>query len=99
MLPIRRTVQADEDLIEIWLGIALHDPRSADRQLDFIERRFDQLGRHPMSGVAREDVGSGIRHLIAGRHLVLHQVLDEHVLIVRVLDGRRRIDADALPGI
>ena len=37
---IRRTAQAEEDLIDIWLYIAQDNPGAADRLLDEIEEKF-----------------------------------------------------------
>lgn len=89
---IRRTRQADEDLISIWLQIAQDDPAAADRVLDAIERRWQQLAGFPYSGIARDDIAPGIRHLVAGHYLTLYRITDETVMIIRVLHGRRRID-------
>jgi toxin ParE1/3/4 len=62
---IVRTRQADEDLIAIWLNIAADDPIAADSVLDAIVVRWQQVARHPYSGVAREDIAPGIRLLVA----------------------------------
>ena len=88
---IIRTARADEDLIEIWLWIARDDPAAANRVLDAIERRWSQLGEHPLSGPARDDILPGLRHLVAGQYLVLYRVDGAAVRILRVLHGRRRI--------
>jgi toxin ParE1/3/4 len=89
---IIRTDRADEDLIDIWTSIAADNPGAADRVLDAIERRWQCLALHPFSGIARDDIAPGIRHLVAGRYLTLYRVTGEGVEIVRVLHGRRQID-------
>jgi toxin ParE1/3/4 len=94
VLPITRTGRADEDLINIWAEIAADNPNAADRVLDAIEARWQQLARHPYSGMARDDIGPSIRHLVAGQYLTLYRVTDECVEIIRVLHGRRKIDRD-----
>lgn len=96
MRAVKRTERADEDLIEIWLSIAAMDPDAADRVLDAIERRWQQLAQHPASGMARDDIAPGIRHLVAGQYLTLYRAHPEGIEIVRVLHGRRRIDRDAV---
>lgn len=40
MPTIKRTAQAEEDLIDIWLYIAHDDERAADRVLDDIEEKL-----------------------------------------------------------
>ncbi|WP_040577912.1 type II toxin-antitoxin system RelE/ParE family toxin [Methylopila sp. M107] len=87
-----RTDRADEDLIEIWSYIAADDAAAADRVIDAIGSRWLQLLRHPYSGVAREDVGRGVRHLVAGRYLTLYRLSGADIEILRVLHGRRRLD-------
>lgn len=94
LLRVIRTDRADEDLIDIWASIAADNPNAADRVLDAIEARWQQLAQHPYSGMAREDIAPNIRHLIVGQYLTLYHVTDEYVEIVRVLHGRRKIDRD-----
>ncbi|WGF90320.1 type II toxin-antitoxin system RelE/ParE family toxin [Marinivivus vitaminiproducens] len=89
MLAIVRTDQADEDLIDIWTHIALDNPEAADRVLDAIQARWQQLARHPYSGIARDDISPGIRLLVAGQFLTLYRVSEQVIEIVRVLHGRR----------
>jgi toxin ParE1/3/4 len=91
VLAILRTDRADEDLIAIWLHIAQDSPAAADRALDAIQRRWQQLAQHPYSGIARDDIGPGIRHLVAGQYLTLYRVSGSGIEIVRILHGRRAI--------
>lgn len=96
MLPIIRTAGADEDLIDIWTSIAADNPGAADRVLDAIERRWQQLAQHPHSGMAREDIAPGIRHLIAGQYLTLYRITGDNIEIIRVIHGRRKIDREVV---
>jgi toxin ParE1/3/4 len=89
--PIIRTARADEDLIEIWTYIARDNLDAADRVLDAIEARWLQLARYPRSGMARDDIAPGIRHLVMGQYLTLYRVAGEGVEIIRILHGRRKI--------
>jgi len=94
--PIIRTARADEDLINIWTNIASDNPDAADRILDAIERRWQQLAQHPQSGMAREDIAPGIRHLIVGQYLTLYRLSGDGIEIVRVLHGRRRMEREVI---
>ncbi|MGM5058432.1 type II toxin-antitoxin system RelE/ParE family toxin (plasmid) [Rhizobium leguminosarum] len=96
MLPIIRTNRADEDLIEIWSYIAIDNISAADRVLDAIEARWDNLARHPYSGVARDDIAPGIRHLVSGEYLTLYRLSGSAIEIVRVLHGRRKISSKVI---
>jgi toxin ParE1/3/4 len=91
VLPVVRTAQAEEDLIAIWQWIASDDPGAADRTLDAFERRWQQLAGFPHSGIARDDIAPGIRHLTTGQYLTLYRVDSDCVRIIRVLHGRRHL--------
>ena len=93
---IIRSRQADEDLIAIWLGIAPGNPVAADRILDAIEGRWQQLALYPYSGVAREDIAAGIRHLITGQYLTFYRIGAEGIKIIRILHGKQKIDREAI---
>jgi toxin ParE1/3/4 len=64
LLPVVRTANAEEDLIAIWLHVAQDSEAAADRLLDRIEARWQQVATYPFSGAPREDIAPGIRHLI-----------------------------------
>jgi toxin ParE1/3/4 len=90
-LLIRRSPAARQDLDEIWYAIGIDNVAAADRVIDFIEHRMQQLRDHPLSGQPRNELGPGIRHLVAGQYLVLYRATDDHILIVRVFYGSRRL--------
>jgi toxin ParE1/3/4 len=92
-LSIERTAQAEEDLISIWLFIAQDSPAAADRMLDRIASRWALLAEHPYSGMARDDIAPGIRHVVVGQYVTLYRVADR-VEILRVLHGKRSMTAD-----
>ncbi|MGV8938533.1 MAG: type II toxin-antitoxin system RelE/ParE family toxin [Allorhizobium sp.] len=96
MLPVIRTNRADEDLIGIWSYIAVDSISAADRVLDAIEARWDNLARHPYSGVARDDIAPGIRHLVSGDYLTLYRLGGSAIEIVRVLHGRRKMSSKVI---
>ncbi|WP_027057933.1 type II toxin-antitoxin system RelE/ParE family toxin [Mesorhizobium loti] len=88
--------QAVVDLESIGDYIAAHDPRAAVRLVDALERRWDLLTLHPFSGAPRDDIAPGIRHLVVGDYLTLYRVGGDAIEILRVLHGRRNIEADDL---
>jgi toxin ParE1/3/4 len=94
LITIVRTNRADEDLIEIWTYIAAENPAAADRVLDAIEARWQQLALHPYSGAARDDIAPSIRHWISGEYLTLYRLNGGGIEIIRVIRGRRKTDRD-----
>ena len=89
-LAIVWTRAAEEDLISIWLYVAEHDPRAADRLLDDLDRRPRILVDFPDAGVARDDILPGLRQLVEGNYIILYRFIG-NVEIVRVLHARQRI--------
>ncbi|MCB1581339.1 MAG: type II toxin-antitoxin system RelE/ParE family toxin [Alphaproteobacteria bacterium] len=88
---VRRTRQADEDLIEIWVYIAQDNPLAADHWLDEIEDKFRLLSEQPRLGPARPDIAQGLRYFPVGNYLILYREMTEGVEIVRVVHGARRL--------
>ncbi|MEP6564109.1 MAG: type II toxin-antitoxin system RelE/ParE family toxin [Mesorhizobium sp.] len=84
------------DLEGIADCIAGHSPNAAIRLVEALERRWNLLTLHPFSGAPREDIAPGIRHLIVGEYLTFYRVGDDAIEIIRVLHGRRKIEADDL---
>ena len=89
---LRRTAQAEADLIDIWLYIAQDNPAAADRLLDLLDEKSRALARHPQMGMAREDVGAGVRHFPVGRYLILYREVADGVEVVRYVHGMRRLE-------
>lgn len=78
--------------------IARDDPSAADRVLDAIEQRWQQLKHYPYSGVSREEIAPNLRHLVIRQYLILYRVGAETIEIVRVLHGRRKLDRSMIEG-
>lgn len=82
-------------LIAIWQSIADDEFAAADRILDAIDARCQPLLRHPSSGPARENIGRGTGHLVAGHYIILYRVEAERIRVVRALHGWRRLRIDS----
>jgi toxin ParE1/3/4 len=89
---IRRTAEADEDLIDIWLYIAPDNPGAADRLLDEIEEKFSLLANQPQLGPARPDIAEECRYFPVGSYLILYRIIPDGIEVVRVVQGSRRLD-------
>jgi len=88
--------RAAADLDDIWFYVAGESSsvRVADRLIDSITRRFSQLARHPYLGRARDDnLGPGFRSFPVGECVIVYYIDHQDVLILRVVHGRRDIEA------
>jgi toxin ParE1/3/4 len=87
---------AESDLDDIWLYVAKESSsiEIANRLIDTITDRFLTLARFPYMGRSREeDLGPGYRSLPVGEYVILYCVENEDVLVLRVVHGRRRLEA------
>jgi toxin ParE1/3/4 len=94
---MRYSRQAREDILSIWQHIAASDPQTADRILDRIEERCEQLGKFPRLGPSRPEITGGARALVIDRWLAIYRISADGVQIVRIVDGARDLSRLVLP--
>lgn len=89
MAVFRKTAQAEEDLVHIWLYIAQDNPGAANQLLDAFEEKGQLLAANPKLGQARPDIAEDFRYLPVGRYLMLYRVITDGIELVRVVPGMR----------
>jgi toxin ParE1/3/4 len=85
---------ADKDLLQIYSYVVEHNPRAAESLLGEIDTKFQNLARFPFIGRARPSLREGIRSVVVGSYVILYTVDRSAITVVRVLHGRRDIDAE-----
>ena len=88
--------RAEADLDDIWLYVAKESSsiEIANRLIDTITDRFFVLASFPYIGRSRdEDFGPGCRTLAVGEYVIVYCIENEDALILRVVHGRRDLDA------
>ena len=98
MLRILQTVQAECDLDEIWLHIALDNIVAADALLDAVDHSCRQLARQTMMGRPRPELAPELRSFAVKRYVVFYLPMPEGISVIRVLHGARDIYALADQG-
>lgn len=88
---VKTTPLADQDLDEIWLTIAADSVERADKFVDALTKRFVTLSRSPRAGRARNELLPGLRSFAFRNYVIFYSLLDDGVLIERVLHGARDI--------
>ncbi len=91
MNAVRKLPQAEEDLIEIWLRIALDSPFHADRFLDILDEKMRLLASSPRMARLRPELSEGLRGFPVDDYLVFYREADDGIEIVRVLHASRDI--------
>ncbi|MEP6810459.1 MAG: type II toxin-antitoxin system RelE/ParE family toxin [Chthoniobacterales bacterium] len=89
MATAHRSARTEKDLIEIWDHIAKADSSAADRQLDRIKEACEMLAANPEAGPRRDDLAPGLRFYPVGSYLVFYTVVEDGIIVVRVLHGAR----------
>jgi len=88
--------QAEADLDDVWYYIATESGaiEVADRFIDSLTYRFFLLANHPYMGRARdEEFGAGSRSFTVSDYVILYRVEGKDVWILRVVHGRRDLEA------
>jgi toxin ParE1/3/4 len=92
----RLSSRAEADLDDIWYYVAKQSGsiEVANWLIESISDRFLVLAKSPYLGRARdEDFGYGTRSFAVGDYVIVYCLNDEDVLILRVVHGRRDIEA------
>ena len=88
---IASTVEAKEDLIDIWSYIARRSVVNADRFVNKIEEKVELIASMPGIGQRRDEFGPNLRSFPVGAYLVFYQPVRDGILVVRVLHGARNL--------
>lgn len=91
MSRLTRSLQAIDDLAEIWSHIAQDDLDAADRFAERIEEVSRRLAESPLLGRERPELAPGIRSFPVGSHLIFYRPMVDGVEVARVLSGYRDI--------
>lgn len=93
---VRWTESAKRDLGDIVAHIAVEAPRSAHRVLNRIRDAAARLITYPHRGrLVPELRGLGLhshREIICNPYRIVFQVVNDHVIVHAVLDGRRDLE-------
>jgi toxin ParE1/3/4 len=84
-----RSRQALHDLLEIWSGIARHNPAAADDLTDSFNASLATLARVPGMGRARDELRPGLRSFPVRKYLLIYKKIPGGVELVRVIHGAR----------
>lgn len=90
---IERTDAANRDLISIAEYIAGENPDAAERVLDAVENKCNQLLENPRMGAECNDLADGLRQFWVSPYpyVLFYRIIDEGIRLIRVLHGHRDI--------
>jgi toxin ParE1/3/4 len=89
--PLRFTLAAEKDLVEIETYLFDQSETAAERVLDDIEATCRLLETHPGAGRHREELGLGVLSFPVGSYVIFYTESTSAVVILRILHGHRDI--------
>ena len=93
-----KTARADDDLVDIWVSIAIDKPIAADKMLDTIAQTIHLLAMQPQMGRQRDELALGLRSFHVSRYTVFYWPTPDGIEVVRVMDSARDIPSLAQRG-
>jgi toxin ParE1/3/4 len=86
------TFAAQEHLLDIYKYIANDSELYAQRMIDRLTRRSQQIGKFPISGrIVPEYELPDIREVIEGPYRIIYRILPKHIDILAVVHGFRKM--------
>ena len=90
---IRLSKAATQDVDEAWDYTASRwSPERADALLDTFEEKFRILVRYPNAGRQRDHLAPGLRSLAVAGFVVIYQIHDDVLEVVRLVHGSRDLE-------
>lgn len=90
---LRLSKEAGRDIDAAWDYTAERwSAERADVLLDRFQERFCLLARFPESGRRRDEISSSLRSVPCSRFVILYQVFEDVLEIVRIVHGSRDIE-------
>ena len=84
---------AESDLIGIWEYIAQDSSENAARFISHIHQICSEtLAFNPQIGRSRGELSEELRSFVVDDHVIFYRPIDDGVMVVRVLHGRRDIE-------
>ena|SRR5438132_825703 len=93
MLSVVRTDQAETDLAEILDYVEERNPQAAEQLARAIDERCTLLSQLPLLGRMRQELGPGLRSVVIEQYVLFYRVTATAVEILRIVHGKRDIDA------
>lgn len=84
--------EADADLVEIFAYTEdEHSFKQAVKYLSDLDSLFEQLVKTPNLGRERKEIKKNVFSIAEQQHTVFYQIQKDHILIARVLHGRKDV--------
>ena len=88
------SIEADNDLAEIWLYISDHSSdETADRFMGKLEHVFEKISKAPKIGRMQNDLYEGLRRHLYGNYSIYYDIVgDNHIIVRRIWHQSRDLE-------
>jgi toxin ParE1/3/4 len=83
---------AEDDLLEIWVGLAANNVSAAERLANDLRAATQLLATQPLIGKARREFGAEIRSFPVRDYVIVYRPILGGVELVRVVHGARDLE-------
>ena len=93
-MKVRVSAKARSDLFQIYRYLAERNPAAAEGILQDIDAKMRQLSHFPFMGRERPELAAHLRSALVHTYLIFYSVADDHLVVVRVIDGRTDVSKE-----
>lgn len=83
---------AEQDIADVWQFVARDSLEAADRIVDRLTATFSLLAQNAYLGQVYEHPRHELRRFSVEKYAIFYRVLDDAIVVVRVLHGARNIE-------
>jgi toxin ParE1/3/4 len=83
--------KAEQDLREIWRGIAPDNEAAADALLMRIFDKAELAAQQPLMGSSRPELSASARILIEGNYILIYEPMPYGIFVVSIVHGARDV--------
>ena len=96
MANVRRTPDAEDDLVGVWLYIAeqSQSPEIADGVLDRIGAKCRLYATQPEAATRRFELAPKVHSFVVNNFVVLYRACQDGIEVLRVIHGARDVDVE-----
>jgi toxin ParE1/3/4 len=91
------TELAENDVDDIWLGVAQDNPGAADRLVNGLHGAIHRLAMFPGMGRAADHLRAGARAFVHGNYLIVYRSMDYGIAVLRIAHGARNTELIEFP--
>ena len=93
----RLTPSAKSDLIEIWnYTVETWGEKQAEKYLQDIEDKLNQLAANPEHGRRRPEISSGYYSFPVRKHIIFYLQSNTHIDIIGILHGKMDVNKNLM---